>query len=152
MSEIASNTKVETPEGPFTIKTVLKSPTAVMTRTDAGEIRFAMTKPGEVREQQSVVAIALENGKSLRVGPGQVLLKKGMVPVAAVDVRVGDRLESVFVFPAGYTYKTDDGDEVESDGTVGVRAVESGGVADVYSMSVPRTGRFAFSAGILGVA
>ncbi len=152
MSEIAFNTKLETPEGPFTVKTVLKSPTAVMTRTDSGEVRFAMAKPGEVTENQAVLAIVLENGRSLRVGAAQVLLKKGMVEVAAKDLKAGDRLETVFSFPAGYVYKTDAGDEVESDGCVAVRSVGPGGEADVHSLSVDLTGRFAFSSGVLGVA
>jgi len=152
MSQIAFNTKVETPEGPFTIKTVLKSPTAVMTRTDDGQVRFAMSEPGEVTEGQKVLAIALDNGKSFGVGPDQLVLKKGMEAVAAKDLAVGDRLESVFAFPAGYTYKTDGGEEVESDGTVGVTKIGDGGEAEVHAISVPMTGRFAFSCGVLGVA
>ncbi len=152
MSEIAFNTKLETPEGPFTVKTVLKSPTALMTRTDAGEVRFAMAKPGAVTEKQAVLAIALENGRSMRVGAAQVLLKKGMVEVAAKDLVAGDRLETVFSFPAGYVYKTDDGEEIESDGCVAVASVGPGGEADVYSLSIDLTGRFAFSSGVLGIA
>ncbi len=152
MSQIAFNTKLETPEGPFTVKTVLKSPTAVMTRTDDGEVRFAMSKPAGVDEKQAVLAIKLDNGRSLRVGPEQVLLKQGGAEIAAQDVSVGDRLETVFGFPAGYTYKTDAGDEVESDGCVGVVSVGPGGEADLYSLTVDMTGRFAFSAGVIGVA
>jgi hypothetical protein len=152
MSEIAHNTKLETPEGPITVKTVLKTPTAVMTRNDDGSVRFAMTTPGPVKEKQAVLAITLDNGHSFRVGPGQLLLKKGMIPVSAVDVRAGDRLESVFSFPAGYKYKTDAGEEIESDGCIGVRSIEAAGVADVHALAVERTGRFAFSAGALGVA
>jgi len=152
MSAIAADTKLETPEGPITAKTVLKSPTAVMTRTDDGAIRFAMTTPGETTPAQPVLRITLENGKSFVVGRAQILLRKGMAPVAASDLRPGDRLEAVFVFPAGYVYKTDAGAEVESDGMIGVVAVEPAGEADVHAMAVARTGRFAFSAGALGVA
>jgi hypothetical protein len=152
MSAIAADTKLETPEGPITAKTVLKSPTAVMTRTDDGAIRFAMTTPGELTPSQPVLRIALENGKSFVVGRAQTLLRKGMEPVAASDLRAGDRLEAVFVFPAGYVYKTDAGAEVESDGMIGVVSVEPAGEADVYAVVVERTGRFAFSAGALGVA
>lgn len=152
MSAVAANTKLETPEGPITVKTVLKSPTAVMTRTDDGAIRFAMTTPRGMSASQPVLRIVLENGKSFTVGAAQSLLKQGMQPVAAADLRPGDRLESVFVFPAGYVYKTDAGDQVESDGLIGVVAVEAAGEADVYELKVERTGRFAFSAGPLGVA
>ncbi len=152
MSQIAYNTKLETPEGPFTVKTVLKSPTAVMTRADDGTVRFVMSKMGEVSEKQAVLALTLENGRSLRVGPEQVLLKKGMVEVAAKDLKAGDRLEAVFTFPDGYTYKSDTGDEIESDGCVGISAIGAGGEADIYSLTIERTGRFAFSAGVIGVA
>ncbi len=152
MSQVASNTKLETPEGPVTAKTVLKSPTAVMTRTDEGTVRFAMTTPGEVTEKVAVLAVTLDNGRSFRVGPEQMLLKKGMTPVAAKDLRAGDRLESPFAFPAGYVYQTDAGDAVESDGCIGVRSIEAAGVSDVHALTVERTGRFAFSAGALGVA
>ncbi len=152
MSQIAHNTKVETPEGPFTIKTVLKSPTAVMTRTDEGKVRFAISKSGAVTDGQAVLKITLEDGKSFRVGPEQVLLKSGMQEVNAANVKAGDELESVFAFPAGYAYKTDAGDEVESTGTIKVRSVEEDGEADLYEIVVERTGRFAFSAGVLGVA
>ena len=152
MSAIAADTKLETPEGPITVKTVLKTPTAVMTRTDDGAIRFAMTTPGAMTSSQPVLRIVLENGKSFSVGAAQSLLKQGMEPVAAADLRAGDRLEAVFVFPAGYVYKTDTGDRRESDGMIGVVSVEAAGETDVYAMKVERTGRFAFSAGPLGVA
>ncbi len=152
MSAIAATTKLETPEGPITAKTVLGSPTSVMTRTDDGAIRFAMTTPGEMTPAQPVLKVSLENGKSFVVGRTQLVLRRGMEPVAAADLRPGDRLEAVFVFPAGYIYKTAAGAEVESDGMIGVVAVEPSGEADVYAMKVVRTGRFAFSAGALGVA
>ena len=58
----------------------------------------------------------------------------------------------MFAFPAGYTYKTDAGEEIESDGTVEVTSVSPGGEADIYSLTVELTGRFAFSSGVLGVA
>ncbi len=152
MSEIAFNTKIETPEGPFTAKTVLKTPTAVMTRTDEGAVRFAMSKLEGVSERQQVLAIGLDNGRSLRVGAQQILLAAGMREVRAGDLKPGDALEYAFAFPAGYTYKTDDGEERRSDGMVRVTSVEPAGEADVYSLSVERTGRFVFSAGALGVA
>jgi len=148
---IAADTKLETPEGPLTAKTVLKSPTAVMTRTDDGAVRFAMTSGAAVLgENLPVLRIALDNGLSLRVGADQVLFAAGMREVTAGALKPGDRLESVFSFPKGYTYKTDAGEERVSDGAVAVTAVEPAGEAEVHSMSVAMTGRFAFSAGVLG--
>ncbi len=150
---IAADTKLETPEGPITVKTVLKSPTAVMTRTDDGALRFAMTTDAQiVAEAAPVLKITLDNGLSLRVGPDQLLLAQGMRAVAAKDLQPADRLESAFAFPPGYAYKTDAGEERVSDGTVGVVTIEPAGEAEVHSMRVPRTGRFVFSAGVIGVA
>jgi len=150
---IAADTKLETPEGPITVKTVLKSPTAVMTRTDDRAVRFAMTGDAAViGESLPVLRIRLDNGLSLRVGREQVLFALGMREVAAGDLRPGDRLESVFAFPAGYAFRTDGGEERVSDGAVGVTAVEPGGEAEVHSLTVERTGRFVFSAGVLGKA
>jgi hypothetical protein len=150
---IAADTKLETPEGPLTVKTVLKSPTAVMTRTDEGAVRFAMSSGATVvGESLPVLRIVLDNGRSLRVGADQVLFAAGMREVAAGELRSGDRLESVFSFPKGYAYKTDAGEERVSDGAVGVTAVEPGGEAEVHRLTVARTGRFVFSAGVLGKA
>ena len=61
---VAADTKLETPEGPLTIKTVGASPTSVMTRTDDGRVRFAMSS--DVRkfaDAQPVLRITLENGR-----------------------------------------------------------------------------------------
>jgi hypothetical protein len=150
---IAADTKLETPEGPITAKTVLKSPTAVMTRTDERVLHFAMTSGARlVGESLPVLRITLDSGLSLRVGPEQVLFALGMREVAAADLRPGDRLECVFSFPPGYAYKTDGGEERVSDGAVAVVAVEPAGAAEVRGLRVERTGRFVFSAGVLGKA
>jgi hypothetical protein len=150
---VAQDTKLETPEGPLTVKTVGTSATSVMTRTDAGALRFALTvEVRKVADAQPVLRIALDNGRAFRVAADQVLLRGGMHEVRAADVRAGDALESAFAFPVGYEYRTDDGQTRVSDGTVAVRAVEPGGDADLYSFKVPRTGRFVFSCGVIGKA
>jgi hypothetical protein len=152
-SSVAADTKLETPEGPLTIKTVGASPTSVMTRTDDGAIRFALSS--EVRklaEARPVLRIALANGRALRVGPEQILLKQGLQEVRAADLRAGDELLDAFAFPPGYEYETDDGQTRTSNGTVQVTAVEPGGEADLYGLKVARTGRFVFSSGVIGRA
>ena len=150
---IAADTKLETPEGPLTVKTVGASPTSVMTPTDAGPVRFAMTvEVRKVAEAQPVLRIALDNGRAFRVGAEQILLAQGMREVRAGDLRVGDALASAFAFPVDYQFTTDAGEPRTSQGTVGVAAVEAGGEADLYSLKVPRTGRFVFSCGALGKA
>lgn len=150
---VAHDTKLETPEGPLTVKTVGASPTSVMTPTDAGQVRFAMTtEVRRVAEAQPVLRITLENGRAFRVGAEQILLGQGMREVRAGELRAGDELASAFVFPAGYRYQTDAGEERTSQGSVRITAVEPGGEADLYSLKVPRTGRFVFSSGVLGKA
>ena len=150
---IAADTKLETPEGPLTVKTVGASPTSVMTRTDDGQVRFAMaTAVRKVAETQPVIRIALDNGRVLRVGAEQTLLGANGDEIRAAALRVGDELLSAFAFPVGYEYHTDDGQPRTSTGTVAVAAVEPAGEADLYSLQVPRTGRFVFSSGVIGTA
>jgi hypothetical protein len=147
------DTKLETPEGPLTAATVMKTPTSVMTRTNDGKVRFAMT--GQAKKSEGgrpAIRITLANGRTLRVGGEQILFRRGMLEVRAREVKVGDELESVFVFPEGYEYRTDDGREVRSSGAVAVSAVDAAGEADVCSFRVHLTGRFVFGAGVLGRA
>jgi hypothetical protein len=150
---VAADTKLETPEGPLTMRTVAKTPCSVMTRTDEGKTRFHMTKDARVvGEAQPTLRITLENGLSFRVGENQILFREGMEEVRASDVQPRDQLMSAFAFPPGYVYRTDDGEERTSQGTVGVQSVEPAGAADVYGFRVNCTGRFVFSAGVLGRA
>jgi hypothetical protein len=149
---VAADTKLETPEGPLTVKTVGASPTSVMTRTDEGAVRFAMSSVRKIADAQPVLRIALDNGRALRVGAEQVLLGPAQREIPAAALHAGDELLNVFVFPAGYEYRTDDGDVVRSNGTVRVTAIEPGGTADLYTVTVARTGRFVFSSGVIGKA
>jgi hypothetical protein len=150
---VAAETKLETPEGPLTMRTVAKTPCSVFTRTDEGQVRFHMTKAARLLgEAQPVLRVTLENGLSLRVGPDQILVAGDGAEVRAADLHPGTELASIFAFPAGYTYRADDGRELTSRGTLTVQSVEPGGEADLFSFRVNRSGRFAFSAGVLGKA
>jgi hypothetical protein len=150
---IASDTKLETPEGPLTVKTVGNSPTAVMTRTDEGLVRFAMSSEvRKVAEAQPVLRIVLDNGRALRVGAEQRLFDHAMEPRRVGDLQAGDALVSAFAFPAGYEYVTDDGETVRSNGSVKIVSIEAGGEADLYSLKIALTGRFVFSSGVIGAA
>lgn len=150
---VASDTKLETPEGGLTMSSLATKPAALLTRTDAREVRFAMIKNvAKIGEAQPVVRVRLSNGGTLRVGAEQVLYKRGMVEAAAGALQVGDELDAVFAFPDGYTYTGDDGSPLTSRGSVVVTAVEPAGEADVFGFAVNRVGRFMFSAGVLGKA
>jgi hypothetical protein len=149
---VAADTKLETPEGPLTVKSVGNSPTPVMTRSDDGVVRFAMTS--EVRllaAAQPVLRIALANGRALRVGAEQTLLGGDGTPRRAGELRAGDALRDAFAFPVGYEYLTDDGQTRVSDGGVVIAAIGPGGDADLYDLHVDRGGRFVFSAGVIGL-
>jgi len=150
---IAADTKLETPEGPLTVKTVGNSPTAVMTRTDDGLVRFAMsTEVRKVAEAQPVLRIVLDNGRALRVGADQRLFDHAMEARPAGSLQTGTELVSAFAFPAGYEYVTDDGETVRSNGTVKIVSIGPGGDADLYSLKIALTGRFVFSSGVIGAA
>ena len=150
---IPADTKLEIPEGPLTVKTVGASPTSVMTRTDDGMVRFAMSSEvRKVAEAQPVLRVTLDNGRALRVGAAQILLTHELREVTAGDLHAGDALLNAFAFPVGYEYRTDDGETRVSNGAVAVVRVEPAGEADLYSLKVKRTGRFVFSSGVIGKA
>jgi hypothetical protein len=150
---VASDTKLETPEGGLTMSALARTPAALLTRTDARAIRFAMIKNvAKIGEAQPVVRVRLSNGGTLRVGSTQVLYRRGMVEASAGDLQVGDELDALFSFPDGYSYTSDNGQPLTSRASVVVTAVEPGGEADVFAFAVNRVGRFLFSAGVLGKA
>ena len=85
---VAADTKVETPEGGLTIKSLAGKAVAVFTRDGDGRVRFRMML--DIRksaEQQPVLKITLENEMSFRVGPEQVLFKQGMVEARAAALK-----------------------------------------------------------------
>jgi hypothetical protein len=148
---LAADTKVETPEGPMTVKGVAGKPISVFTREPSGRVRFRrLLDVHQTAEQQPVLKIALENGHSFRVGPSQVLYKKGMVECRADALVVGDELQSAFHYPEGYRYRDDVANgEPTSNAAWRVASVGPAGAADVYSISVNQTGCFFLSAGVL---
>lgn len=149
-SAVAADTKVETPEGSMTIRGVAGQALAVLTRNEHGHHVFRLMKNVEkCSEAASVVKITLENGRSFRLGGEQILYKLGMQESRAADLKAGDVLEPAFSFPAGYVYKSDDGNQATSTGGIAIRSVEPGGTADLYRLAVNQTGTFFLSAGVL---
>lgn len=150
---VAADTKLETPEGPLTVKTVGASPTPVMVRDADGRVCFAMARDVRiVAPAQPVVRIVLDNGRALRLGGDQVLLGPDGAERRAGTLAPGDALQSAFAFPVGYAYRTDAGEERVSDGCVRVASVADGGTADLYSLAVPADVPFVLSCGLLGRA
>jgi hypothetical protein len=149
-SAVAADTKVETPEGSMTIKAVAGNAIAVMTRSADGHHIFRLMKHVEkTAEQQPVLKFTLENGRSFRLAPEQIVFKAGMIESRAGELTVGDALEPAFSFPAGYVYRDDQGSERTSAGAVAVTKIEPGGAADLYRLAVNQTGTFFLSAGVL---
>lgn len=150
---VPADTKLETAEGPMPMRSLATSTAAVLTRGDDGKVVFAMVEEArKVAESVPVLRIALENGRSFRVGAAQVLLKKGMIETPAAELKVGDELEPVFTFPEGYAFETSAGEDTTSRGSWRVTEIGPGGEADLYAFRMSRTGRFMISAGVLGKA
>jgi hypothetical protein len=150
---VAADTKLETPEGPLTVKSVGNSPTPVMVCTGDGHHAFAMTSDVRViATAHPVLRITLENGRALRVGADQLFEAPGGAALRAGDLKAGDALLTAFSFPVGYNYRTDAGDLRVSDGCVAITQIADGGTADLYSLRLSRESRFVFSCGLLGRA
>jgi hypothetical protein len=150
---VAADAKLETPEGPLTMRTVAKTPCSVLTRTASGEVRFRMTHDARsLGDPVPVLRITLAGGLSFRVGAAQVLLRPDGGEVQAAALRPGEEVASAFVFPAGYAYRTDDGKEEVSTGGVRIAAVRPDGEAELFSFRVNQAATFAFSSGVLGKA
>lgn len=150
---LAADTKLETPEGPLTVRTVGNAPTPVMICGADGEHAFAMTSDVRViGTAQPVLRIVLDNGRALRLGAEQLLWGPDGRTRRAGDLREGDALLSAFAFPVGYNYRTDAGELRVSDGCVAVASIADGGRADLYTLRLNRPGRFVFSCGLLGLS
>jgi hypothetical protein len=147
---LAADTKVETPEGAMTVRTVAGKSIAVFTREPAGRVRFRiMQNVRKIAEQQPVLKITLETGESFRVTPDQVLFKKGLVECRADALQASDALEPAFRYPDGYEFSDDHGGRRVSEAGLRVTKIEPGGSADIYSLAVHQTGSFFLSAGVL---
>jgi hypothetical protein len=148
---LAAETKLETPEGPLTVRGLAGKSVPVFTRDDSGRVRFRMMHNiRKVAEQVPVLKITLETGRALRVAPDQVLYRKGMAEARAADLRGDDGLEPMFHYPDGYGYlDSKTGTERTSERAVRVAHVEDGGTADLYAVAVAGPGCFFVAAGVL---
>jgi hypothetical protein len=147
---LAADTKVETPEGAMAIRSVAGKAISVFT-SENGRVRFRMMLDvRKLAEQQPVLKITLENGEAFRTAPQQVLFKKGMVECRADALQTGDALEPAFHYPEQYEF-TDDQRAEKHASTAALRVikVEDGGIADLYTLAVNRTGNFFLTAGAL---
>lgn len=149
-SAIASDTKLETPEGPLTMKSLAAKPAPVFT-LEENRIRFRMlVEPRLLGEAQPVLRVSLDNGASARVAPQQQFVAKDGSLRRADELQPGDALVPLFSYPEGYAYQDDRSQAgAVSDAAVHVVAVEPAGTADVYELDVNVSGCFFLAAGVL---
>lgn len=147
---IAADTKLETPEGPLTMKGLANKPAPVFT-LEGERVRFRMLKePRLLAEAQPVLRIAFSNGSSARVAPGQLFFRKGMAATRAADLQPGDALVPLFSYREGYEYLDDLTQQATvSDAAFHVASVEAAGTADLYTFEVNVSGCFFLAAGVL---
>ncbi len=147
---LAADTKVETPEGPMTVRGLAGKSISVFTRDHAGTVVFRPTADvRKIADDAPVLRIALDNGWSFRVIPGQILFTVAMEPIRAAELKAGNELLPAFHYPAGYHYFTDQGEERVSTAALRVAEIAPPGAAEVYSLRVKQTGCFFLSAGVL---
>ncbi len=148
---VAWDTRLESPDGPLSVKAYVGKAIPVFTRDPSGRIRFRMVvNARKVADAQPVLRIDLENGQSFRVGADQIVYDKDMSERRAGDLRVDDELMPAFHYLEGYEYRDDpSGERVRSRGTLRVTAIEPDGTADLYSLGVRRSDSFVVSAGVL---
>lgn len=147
---VAGDTKLETPEGALTVRTLAAKPAPVLTR-EAGRVRFRALKDAQLVESaQPVLRLTLDGGASFRVGMQQVLILADGSHRRADALQPGDALAAAFVYPEGYAYASDTtGETIVSDASLHVVRVEPDGEADLYRFSVNVSGCFFVAAGVL---
>lgn len=147
---VAADTKIETPEGPMTIRACAGKAIPVLTRDANEQVLFRMMQDvRKVAESHPVLRITLENGDSFRVAPEQLLCRADASVVAAAEVEPGTELLPAFHYPRGYEYQTDAGAPRVSTGALAVSTIAPDGTADVYALGVHQTASFFLAAGVL---
>ena len=151
---VAVDTKLETPEGPLRLRSLVRKAAPVFSFDSDAKIRFRMFKDAElIGESQPVLRVTLDTGKHFRVGAEQLLLTAEMEEVAASQLKSGSLLKPAFTYPRDYSYHDDvTGEPAVSQAALAVDTVESDGEADVYAFSVNVSGNFLLSAGVFAKA
>lgn len=147
---IAGDTKLETPEGPLTVKSLAAKPAPVLTR-ESGRVRFRRLLVAELLSTaQPTVRISLEGGSSFRAGLDQVVVMADGGDKRASELSPGDLLSAAFTYPKGYGFRVEgEATEAVSEAGIRVESVEPGGDADLYRLVVNVSGCFFVAAGVL---
>ncbi len=149
MASLASDALVEAIDGPTPVGTLEGKSMPVLTRLPTGRLGFRiMGKFAKSATAVPVVRVGLENGKTVRVGAGQIFFKKGMAEVAASELRPGDALEPSWDYRDGYR-PPDLSERRPADGSLLVASVAADGEAETFSAPIRETGRFFLTCGAL---
>ncbi len=147
---LASETMVETPEGPLRLRVATGKSIPVLTRDKEGRVLFRMMcDVRKIADRHPVLRIVLENGMGVDAAPEQLFYQPDGTLVSAAALQPGAELLPAFHYPRGYVYRTDAGEQVCSTGSLAVIRVEQNGESGLYSAAVRETGCVFLTAGVL---
>src|SRR5262249_46647074 len=93
---------VETAEGPVAMAETPNKGFAVLTRLPSGLLGFRQLLKVVPSAPLPLLRVALASGHAFVLAAGHLVSRRGMAPVPAARLAVGDRLETAFSYPAEY--------------------------------------------------
>jgi hypothetical protein len=144
---LATACLVETAEGPVAMADTPNKGFAVLTRLPSGGLGFRQLIKVQSSERVPLVRVVLDSGHSVVTAAGHPFFRVGGDAVAAAELAPGDRLETAFRYPDGYTPR-EAGAAPHAWG-VSVRAVEPAGEGSVMTGTVRDTHALFVTAGVL---
>lgn len=148
MTALAADAQIEAIDGPAAVGPLEGKSMPVLTRFPDGRIGFRMMGKFQKTGPVPVLKVTFENGKSVRVGPEQLFVKKDGATVTAADLRPDDAVAPSWDYRAGYR-PPDLPDRRPADGTLLVKSVSPDGEAEVLGAPVRETGVFFLACGAL---
>ena len=144
---LASDSLVETAEGPVVMSETPNKGFAVLTRLPSGELGFRQLIKVLSREAAPLVRVKLDSGHSIVTAAGHPFFRKGMQATAAADLKPGDPLETAFRYPDGYLPAGVT--KAPNAWGISVTAVEPAGEGPVMTGTVRDTHALFVTAGVL---
>jgi len=144
---LATSSLIETAEGPVVMADTPNKGFAVLTRLPSGQLGFRQLIKVVSQDAVPLVRVVLDSGHSIVTAVGHPFFRPGLEAVAAADLTPGDRLETAFQYPAGYT--PPDVTAAPHAWGVSVRAVEPAGEGPVMTGTVRDTHALFVTAGVL---